>query len=160
LQFAYKLRESAEAILALPLRVVQSLVRGCDELHRRQRVFRERGHADAERQVVPWRGGQRSRSRGLDDAVRQAAGSGGVGVGDHDRQLVTTVTGDDIIGSRACAHDLDACLKNEVSVLVTGLIVHRLEVIEVDEQERKWTYTPIRAGECGFEPAPELPYVV
>src|SRR5713226_9415327 len=69
LELRYELGESARTVLALALGEVQRLVRGGDELLRRQRVFWVSGDPDAESQGLARGGGDRGRMHGIDDAV-------------------------------------------------------------------------------------------
>ena len=135
LELGHQLREGAGAVFALALRQVERLVRRRNKLAGRKRVFRIRRDTDAECQVQPGSGGHRRGVHCIHDAIRETLRAGAVGVGDHHRKLIAAVSRDQVLSARCSLHDAGSHLKHKVSVLVAELVVHRLEVVEVDHQE-------------------------
>src|SRR5260370_19419095 len=85
----HEVRESAEAVLALALGEVESLVGRRYQLGRSERVVGVRGDPDAEREIRARGGGNGGGMDGIDDAVREALRARLVCVDRHYRQLLS-----------------------------------------------------------------------
>ncbi len=73
------------------------------------------------------------------------------GLGQHDRELLAAVAGDTVDLARGVAQVAGQEAQRLVTGLVAVTIVHRLEVIEVDEHQRvarpaSWTAPGRRSG--------------
>jgi len=102
----------------------------------------------------------RRRHRGgvhrVHDAIGKALSSSAIGIGDQDRKLVTAITRDEVLRAGGVTHDPSPHLKHQVPMLMTELIVHGFEMVEVDEQQRKRSFAPVRARKRAFQAAVEL----
>ena len=71
----------------------------------------------------------------VDDSVGEALRADPARVDGEDRELVAAIARDHVLRAGRVAGDPRAHLQHQVAVLVAELVVDRLEVVEVDEQQ-------------------------
>src|SRR5215213_569093 len=75
-----------------------------------------------------------------------------VEVGEHGRELVAAESGDAVGRAQGLLQALPDGLEHPVADLVTEVVVHRLEAIEVEVQHREVRLMTADAGDGGLEP--------
>ena len=73
---------------------------------------------------------------GLHEAIGQRRRSVDRGVHHDHRQLVAAIAGDQIVNAGGPADDARRLLDHLVAVLVAHRVVHRLEAVDVDQEDR------------------------
>ncbi|MDQ6880453.1 MAG: hypothetical protein M3082_22650 [Candidatus Dormibacteraeota bacterium] len=92
----------------------------------------------------------------IQDAASEVLSSARGAVSDDQGKLVSAVAGDEVLSACNRAHDPGPQLEHQVPMLVADLVVHRLEMIEIDEEHREGRGSPLRPRERRRQPPPEL----
>src|SRR5581483_4958396 len=93
------------------------------------------------------------------DPFREGVGLGAAGVGKHDNELVASDPGSEIAGAQPLLNRSGDGLQGSIATLVSVGVVDRLEVVQVEQQERERFAVAVGSGDLPLELAAKVPSV-
>ena len=155
-------QRQADPVAPFGLGEVERLVRPVDELGLGPRVGRAGGHPDADRHLQALAGApapERMSPDGFAHALRHPERLVGIGVGQHDGELLAPVPGRDIVGPDRLLDDLRDLPQRRITLGMAVLVVEALEVIDVDHQDGDLVPEPLGLQQLARQVLLEVPMV-